>query len=462
MSTVSARSTPHLALQIQAAMGRQTGMIISARQSGACLTADSLEVKTVLHVLDHSWPILSGYSIRSRSLISAQHRLGESIIAVTSPLHQLDELHAADLTVDGVLYFRTPVRGIISHAALRRRWPLLREYEIVRILRKRVLEIISSRAVSVVYAHSPALCGLAALQAARKNKLPFIYEIRGFWEDAAVDQQRTRVTSMRYRCTKALETYVAQKADAVSAISKNMLQELQSRGIPREKLFHVPNGVDTDRFSPLVRDEALVRELKLDEGPVLGFFGSLYRYEGVSWMVRAAAALRSRGHRFHILIIGRGEDKDGIEKAICDCYASEYVRYIEAVPHEQIIRYYSVVDIAVYPRRSVRLTELVTPLKPLEAMALAKPVLASSVGGIRELVEDESTGLLFRSENTSDFCRQAERLLSSPELRTRLGDNGRTFVSRERNWTILAQRYREIYDFALRCNCKAHSANLNA
>jgi PEP-CTERM/exosortase A-associated glycosyltransferase len=404
---------------------------------------------TVLHVFDHSWPILSGYSVRSRNLVTAQHRLGQRILALTGPLHQIDEPNATDVMLDGVAYVRTPLQGPVAKSAVKNRWPLLREYEVVRVLRNRILEIVSQQPISVVYAHSPALCGLAALQAARKKGLPFVYEIRAFWEDAAVDQNRTRTTSLKYAVTRKLETYVSQRADAVSAIAEQMLSELHARGIPQEKLFHVPNGVDIERFSPIDRDESLARELNLGEGPVIGFFGSLYRYEGVSWMIRAASQLRSRGHKFSILIIGQGEDFPAIGEAVRECNASEYVRHIESVPHEQIRRYYSILDIVAHPRHSVRLTELVTPLKPLEAMALAKPVLASNLAAVRELVEDERTGLLFRPADADDFCRQAERLLTSPELRHKLGESGRAFVCRERNWNVLAQRYAEIYDFVL-------------
>ena len=167
-------------------------------------------------------------------------------------------------------------------------------------------------------------------------------------------------------------------------------------------------------------------------------------------MIRAAAQLRARGHRFHILIIGRGEDEPSIEEAVRVVGAADFVHTIPHVPHEQISRYYSVVDIVVCPRRSIRLTELVTPLKPLEAMALTKPVLASGVGGIRELVEDELTGLLFRAEDSDDFCRQAERLIVSPDLRRLLAERGRRFVTSERDWKVLALRYRKIYEYALR------------
>ena len=367
---------------------------------------------------------------------------------VTGPLHELDDPTAADVVLDGVHYLRTPIRGRFTHIALSKRWPLVREREVVRILRRRLLGILDSEPVKVVYAHSPALCGLAALQAARKRNLPLVYEIRAFWEDAAT-QNGKGASSARSRLTYELETYVARRADAVAAISKPMLKDLQSRGIPANKLFHVPNGVDTGRFRPASRDEGLALELGLVDRPVLGFLGSLYRYEGISWLVRAAAQLRARGHKFSLLIIGRGEDQPAIESAIRDCRAGSYVRTLDHVAHEKIARYYSVVDIAVYPRQSLRLTELVTPLKPLEAMAFGKPVLASAVGGIRELVEDERTGLLFGPENVADFCRQAERMISSPALCEALSERGRQFVVAERDWKILAKRYHEIYDFVL-------------
>lgn len=324
----------------------------------------------VLHVLDHSWPVLSGYSVRSRSLIASQRRLGQAIAVVTGPLHQLDDPGGSDVVVDGVLYTRTPIAGTFAGPALRQRWPVMREWEIVRRLRNRILQLIDSQPVSIVYAHSPALCGLAGLQAARKKGLPFVYEIRAFWEDAAVDQNRTRATSLRYRMTRGLENYVVRKADAVAAIAQPMLVDLRRRGLPPEKLFHVPNGVDASQFSPQPRDQQLADKLGLDGGPVLGFFGSLYRYEGVAWLIRAAAELYSRGNRFKLLIVGGGEDEAAIGDAIRECGAGGYVSTINRVPHDEIRRYYSVVDIMVFPRLSVRLTELVTPLKPLEAMSL--------------------------------------------------------------------------------------------
>jgi glycosyltransferase involved in cell wall biosynthesis len=247
-----------------------------------------------------------------------------------------------------------------------------------------------------------------------------------------------------------LETYVVRHADAVSGIAGHILQDLRARGVPAAKLFHIPNGVNADRFTPTASDADLKRDLGLPDAPVFGFFGSLYRYEGIRWAVEAMAHLRARGNKFNFIVVGHGEEDEAIRGAIRDHNLTDIVRFIGRVPFEQIQRYYAAVDIMVFPRLSVRLTELVTPLKPLEAMSLKKAVLASGVGGHRELIEHEVTGLLFRPGDVEDFCLQAERLVADPVLRQRLGDAGREYVLREKDWKVLAQEYQHIYAFVTR------------
>lgn len=318
----------------------------------------------------------------------------------------------------------------------------------VRLLRRRILEELDRAPCDVIHAHSPVLCGLAARQAARARNMPFVYEIRAFWEDAAVDQQKTNRASPRYQISRGLEGYVARRADAVVGIAQHILDDLAGRGLSREKLFHTPNGVDADRFPPRPRDAQLAAELGLGREPVFGFIGSWYRYEGLAWLVRAAAELRQRGHAFKLLLAGHGEDAEAIAEAIRETGTGDCVLVVGRVPHDQVHRYYSVMDALVYPRLSVRLTELTTPLKPLEAMAQSKAVLASSVGGIRELVEHDRTGLLFAPGNVEDFCRQAERLIRQGALRRELGERARAAILGEKDWKVIARRYEALYDFA--------------
>lgn len=404
----------------------------------------------VLHVLDHSWPVLDGYSQRSRNLLRAQRDLGLVPTAVTSPLHQQDESGATDVQLNGVTYHRTPWEtdsGVLSRA-IRKRWPLLREAGVVTLLRRRLESLLSSGRFDIVHAHSPALCGLAALQACRPRGIPFVYEIRSFWEDSNVELTTLGKYSPRYRLARSLETYVVRRADAVAGISRAILDEIATRGVSHGRLFHLPNGVDIGRFSARPRDLTLARELGIDSAPTIGYVGTFFPWEGVPWMVRAVAELHKKGFNFQALIIGDGVDAPNVQLSIQHAGAQEYIRYLGRVPNDKIERYYSLIDILVYPRLRTRLTEMVTPLKPLEAMALGKTVLASAVGGHRELIAPEVSGLLFEPENIEDFCRHASRLMQDPTL-LGLGEKARAMVSQQRDWSRIVPVCNEIYNTAM-------------
>ena len=407
----------------------------------------------VLHVLDHGWPVHTGYSIRSRHLTAAQRHLGLRPQVLTGPLQWVDDPQSKDITVDGVSYWRTPHLAALSKLAVERRWPLLREAAVVRLIRLGVLRLLEREQFDVIHAHSPALCGLGALQAARSKNIPFVYELRAFWEDAAVDQNKTHVRSLRYMLSRKLEDYVVRHAHAVVGISRPILDELKARRADPAKLFYVPNGVDSEKFKAAARDEKLAAELGFGKEPVLGFIGSLYRWEGVEWLVRAVVELRRRGTLCKLLVVGDGEEMSAIREAVVELNAGPFVKLTGRIPHDDVERYYGVMDALVYPRHSIRLTELITPLKPLEAMALGKPILGSDVGGIRELIEPEKTGILYRADDLDDFCLQAQRLLADGQLRSKLGEQAREVVLREKDWRIIAQRYLATYDAAIQ-NCR--------
>jgi PEP-CTERM/exosortase A-associated glycosyltransferase len=403
----------------------------------------------VLHVLDHSWPVLDGYAQRSRSIVTAQSQLGFYPSVLTSPLHQVDDPSApAESIFEEIRYIRTSERNGLAGLAIQKRFPILRELAVISRLRKRIESVLRSENFDIVHAHSPALCGMAAGLAARSCNVPFVYEIRAFWEDGAVDQSRDTETSLRYRLSKSLETNVVQRANAVVGIARPILNDLEGRGVSPAKLFLVPNGVDVARFSSRPRDASLAAELGLDGVRTLGFLGTLFLWEGIAWLISAAEELHKRGVVFKLLIVGDGPDAENVKNAIQKAGAQSYISFLGRVPNDQVERYYSLMDIMLYPRRSIRLTELVTPLKPLEAMALGKPVLGSGVGGIRELVEPEATGLLFEPGNIDSFCHETTRLLMDEELGRRLGSQARQMIVEEKDWKTIVERYRGVYEFA--------------
>ncbi len=393
----------------------------------------------ILHVLDHSLPYFSGYSFRSQYILRAQRQLGLDVFAVTSPKHErFDKLVE---TIDGIEYHRTEwptyskVQGI----------PLAKQIATVAKLAKEVSRLGVEINADVIHAHSPSLCGLAAAKAARSLKLPMVYELRYYEEDAAVDRGKTQYNSMRYRLSQRLEQQALEQADAVVTISRALRGDLIGRRISPEKIFIVPNGVDIENFKPAEPDEELTVKYGLSNRIVIGFIGSFYFYEGLETLIEAAKILFVHRHDVKLLLVGEGEAETMLRQQIPEALRERFI-FTGNVPHEEVRRYYSVMDVLVYPRRRSRLTELTTPLKPLEAMAMGKVVVASDVGGLRELLDDGNAGILVETDNAEALAEQLLRLAENERERQAMAKRGSEFVVNERSWSSIAVGYQSIYD----------------
>ncbi len=181
-------------------------------------------------------------------------------------------------------------------------------------------------------------------------------------------------------------------------ICDGLRDDLIKRGIPGGKIGVMRNGVDLSLFGdPPPRDDALASELGIaDHAPVIGYIGSFYDYEGVDDLIAAMPLLRRQHPDAQLLLVGAGEMESSWRASAAALPDPGAVIFTGRVPHHEVERYYSVIDVLAYPRKSSRLTDLVTPLKPLEAMAQRRIVAASDVGGHRELITDGETGVLFR------------------------------------------------------------------
>jgi glycogen(starch) synthase len=387
---------------------------------------------TILHVLDHSMPVSSGYSSRSRYIVEFQRRLGLRPVVLTSPKH--GSAHDGIETIDGIRHHRT---GAVVGPSL------VREVRLMTRMAARIAAVARAEGARVLHAHSPLLNGLPALLVGRRLALPVVYEARAFWEDAAVDHGTTREGSLRYRLTRALETVLFRRADRVVTICDGMRREIVRRGADPARLAVVPNGVDVEWFQPRPRTEALARQLGLDGGPVFGFVGSFYRYEGLRFLLDALPALRAAISGARLLLVGSGEDEREL-RARAESIGDGVV-FAGQVPHQHVRDFYSLIDVFVCPRRRMRLTEQVTPLKPLEAMAMAMPVLASDVGGLKELIHHDATGLLFRAESGEAFLAEAVRIGRDRDFRATIGAAAHRYVASERAWAPLVARYSQLY-----------------
>ncbi|MBY8826921.1 TIGR04063 family PEP-CTERM/XrtA system glycosyltransferase [Hephaestia mangrovi] len=389
----------------------------------------------ILHVLDHGLPLHSGYTFRTRAILKAQQALGWEIAAVTGPRH--GEAPAPVEQVDGITFHRTPV--------VRRLAPVIDEAREIAAFARRIDTVVETFRPDILHAHSPVLDALAALRVARRRRLPLVYEIRAFWEDAAVGNGTGREGSARYRLTKAVETWAVRRADGVAVICEGLRDDLVGRGIDPGKIMVSPNGVDLTLFgTPGPRDSTLAAGLGLD-GEVIGFIGSFYDYEGLDDLIAAMPALVAQRPQAQLLLVGGGPMEQALRAQAAASPVAGRIRFAGRVPHDQVERYYSLVDVLAYPRKAMRLTELVTPLKPLEAMAQRRLVAASDVGGHRELIRDGDTGTLFAPGDPAAIARALAGLLddrSGWEVRR---TRARAFVEAERNWSSNISRYAPVY-----------------
>lgn len=400
----------------------------------------------ILHVFDHSLPLHSGYSFRSRAILREQERLGWRTSHITGPKHNLADLPANREEVDGLTFYRTPYPG-----GLAGKIPLLDQFAISGALRRRLKGLAEALKPDIIHAHSPALTGFAANAVGKALGIPVVYEIRGFWEDAAVSHGTTRHGSPRYCLGRALENRVARDAQAITCICEGIRDELIKRGFSADKITIIPNAVDIDKFAPVGKaDDELKRSLGLENCQVLGFIGSFYAYEGLDILLRALPALKRREASTRLLLVGGGPEEAALKALATDLGMANSVIFTGRVPQDQVTRYYSLIDLLVYPRKSMRITELVTPLKPLEAMAQERLFIASDVGGHRELVRHRETGMLFKADDPAALAASVRDLLADADLGTQLKRAGRAFVTGERNWASSVQNYAPLYGELMR------------
>ncbi len=399
----------------------------------------------ILHILDHSLPLHSGYTFRTRAILTAQQAAGHEIRGITGLRQMADGPECEE--VDGLTFHRTRIpKSPRKGAGL----PGLREWQEINALAGAIEELCLRWRPEILHAHSPALCGMAALKASRRLGIPLVYEIRAFWEDAAVGNGTGSEGSLKYRLTRALESRVVAESDAVMTICHGLRDDLIARSVPPGKIGIMPNGVDLQLFgTPVPRDPALARELGLGDGPVIGFIGSFYDYEGIDDLIAAMPALIAAHPEARLLLVGGGPMTGRLQAQADSSPASPAIRFVGRVPHDQVERYYALADIMAYPRKASRLTNLVTPLKPLEAMAQGKLVAAANVGGHRELMTDGVTGVLFAPDDPPACAAALTGLLDRRERWDAIRHAARTHVEQNHDWARNVRRYQDVYQTLL-------------
>lgn len=406
----------------------------------------------VIYCLHNSLPHSSaGYGSRSHSLLRALANSGINAIGLTRYGYPWD------MAVNRGKFPRAvfPEVDIIEDVTYRRMrtytsgWSQVPTDRYIQACSEEIEAVAREERPAVIHAASNFLVGLSAVAAARRLGVPSIYEVRGLWEVTRASREPTWAESELYRTNVRLETQAACGADRVIAITNALKAELVRRGVPADHISVIPNSVDSSRFVPAPRDVDLERELGLAGKRVVGYVGTITDYEGLDHLLYAVSALIDRGvDNVHLLLVGDGTSFRELERLVTDLELDEYVTMTGRVPFDEVHRYYSLVDVAPFPRKPLPVTEMVSPLKPYEAMAMQKAVLVSSVAALAEMVDDGRTGLIFEKGNVDSLADALHLLVSEPDLCERLGEDARAWVVANRSWdqagAAIAEIYREL------------------
>jgi PEP-CTERM/exosortase A-associated glycosyltransferase len=394
----------------------------------------------ILHVLDHSLPLQSGYVSRTLGIVNEQRARNWEPVLMTTPRQNRGKAEVEEFS--GWRFHRTPVpNGLLS------KMPVVNYMREMQATGRRLAALIDEVKPDIVHAHSPALNGLPALWAAHPKRIPVVYEVRALWEEAGVEAGTVRPGSLRHRASRMLESYVLRRADAVAVLCEGVRKEVLARGVPESRLVVIPNAVDLANFSPeRRRDEALVRKLGLDDAIVLGFIGSFYEYEGLDLLLEALPSALAQAPNLKLLLVGGGPHETELKRLTAEARLCDSVVFTGRVPFAEVERYYDLVDLFVYPRRKSRLTDLVTPIKPIEAMAKERLVLASDCGGHKEIVTHGRNGMLFAADDADALANGILAAVRAQETWSAVGKRAREYVIRERTWSASIDRYGPVYE----------------
>ena len=412
-----------------------------------CSSSFDSEPSRVLYVLHNTLPHSSGgYATRGHGMAKALSRAGVDVVCISRPGYPHDipgdhsgkQIPSQDV-VDGIVYHRLPEpsrRGLNSPTYMERS-------------AKVIGHAIRQHRPSCVISASNHQTALPACIAARQHGIPFVYEVRGFWEITRLSREPEFINDPAFVMQVYYETAAAKAADHVLTLTGPMKDELIKRGVDEESITLAPNSCDPLQFTPRPKDRGLLSRLGIpNDVPVIGYIGSFVQYEGLEHLVEAAVELRDRGLDFRLLLVGN-ENASGSERGPI---TEEILRISEKaglgdrlllpgrVPHDQVDAYYSIIDIAPFPRKPQPVTEMVSPMKPLEAFAMEKAVVVSSVKALEEMVQHNLTGLIFKKGDIGDLAEKLAQLITDAGLRERLGKAGRAWVERERTWQRTAEQ----------------------
>ena len=436
----------------------------------------------ILHVLANSPPDVNGYAVRTHGLMKAYTQLSDiEVVGLTSPWYPDRESLIETLELDEITYHRClhparmkDIRGVgmkwtasrgrdkiagsegfakkptwkkilqLASKPLRPGWSWIEERIIFKHFTKRIVEVAQSENVDVIHAHVPYRVGIPAMRAARKLGLPFVYEMRGMWEESAVASGRWKTGGLAYRRFRRMETKVLRKADSVICISETLRQEAISRGVSNGKICVVPNAVNIDTNH---QESELLSQMKdtLQDRLVVGYIGSLRELEGVDLTAKAVSILKEQGVEVDFFVLSSESGQNELRDYCSLLGIADQSHIVGPVPHDQVAPFYDLIDVFVVSRPDTRVTRLVTPLKPFEAMRSGRAVVMSDLPALSEIIENGKTGCLSPAGDSQALSKIINDLLQDKSKRIQLGKEARFWVSENRTWHHTTAQIPKIY-----------------
>ncbi|MFC7327496.1 glycosyltransferase family 4 protein [Marinactinospora rubrisoli] len=394
----------------------------------------------VLHVVTNALPHTNaGYTQRTHRIALGQRAAGldpQVLTRLGYPLTKGVPDPRPRVEVDGVAYHRMLPWTAPRDTAAELRTSLRMAGRLVERLRPQVL-----------HAASNHRNGRLALELGRRYGLPVVYEVRGFLEESWLSRDPSRSTADAfYRAERERETACMLAADLVVTLGETMRADIVARGVPEDRVIVVPNAVDEAFLEPLPDGAEQRARIGIPAGAfVVGTTTSCYGYEGLTTLVDAVALLRGRGVPAFALVVGDGPELAALRRRADEAGLGDAALFPGRVPAGEVRGHHAAMDVFAVPRRDERVSRLVTPLKPVEAMAGGLPVVASDLPALREVVEPGVTGELIPPDESEALSNCLERLFYSPELRAAYGEAARERVGRDRTWTAAAHRYIAAY-----------------
>jgi len=437
----------------------------------------------ILHVLANSPPDVNGYAIRTHGLLKAYSELPEvEVVGLTSPWYPERESMSEPIEKDGVTYHRclhparmklvkgpglkwTGARGrtrmagsdgftakpiwkralSLAFKPLRPGWSWIEERILFKHFTSRIIEVAKEEGVDVIHAHVPYRVGIPAMRAARKLNLPFVYEMRGMWEESAVASGRWKAGGLAHRRFRRMETKVLREADSVICISETLRQEAISRGVPADKISVIPNAVDKETQREESELFNLMKE-KLQGRPVVGYIGSLRELEGVDLTAKAVSILKEQGLDANFFVLSSESGQLELRDYCQSLGIAEQSHIVGPVPHHQVAPFYDLIDVFVVSRPDTRVTRLVTPLKPFEAMRSGRAVVMSNLPALSEIINDGKTGRLYPAGDAQALSNVIQELLEDESIRTELGNNAQSWIVENRTWKSVTLNITSMYE----------------